>query len=83
MVVHFEIIAFLLVVLVLSVILFFFLDSLPIVFIDISGFVAVIIFWYVCTLFMLALFSRVPVFLISRFGTLVLGFYVEGFFILY
>ena len=78
-IVNFEIIFFLLVISGIVVPWFFFPDSLPTVFLDMSRFVAVMKFWYVCTLFMSAVFYHFPVYPSSRAGTLVLGFYVERF----
>ena len=81
LIVQISIIAFILVIFVLVVLWFFFPDSLPTVFIYMSSFVAVMKFCYVCNLFMPELFSFVTVFPTSRAGTLILEFYVEGFFI--
>ena len=81
MMIHFEIISFLLVILVLVVLWLLFLNSLPTIFLEISRFIAVITFWYVCIFFMKELFLFVTVFSTSRAGTFVLVFYVKGFFI--
>ena len=78
---HFEIIWFLIVIFVLVVFLFLLPGSLLAVFLDMSGFVTVIPFWYVFTIFMPELFSFVTVFTASCASTLLLGFYVEGFLI--
>ena len=83
MIVHFSIIAFLLAIFFLVVLFFFFPDSLPEVFLDMSGFVAVMEFWYACTLFMTSVFYFVPVFTASGADNLVLVFHREGFFILF
>ena len=78
-IVHFEIIVFLLVIFVFVVLLFFLSDYLPTVFIDMSRFVAAMSFWYIPTFFMPAVFFLVTVFPAWCAGTLVLGFYVDGF----
>ena len=45
------------------------------------GFVAVMIFWCICTFFITEVFSLVSVSPVSRTGTLVLGFYIGVFFV--
>ena len=75
----FWIIAFIIVIFVLVVPLFFSLDYLLTVFIDLSGFVVVMKYWFVCTCFTPALFSLVPMFTASCASTLVLLLYVKGF----
>ena len=81
-IIHFSMIIFLLVIFVIVVLYFLFPGYFPKLFLDMSRFVAVIIFFYVCTFFMPAVFSFVPIFPASREGTFVLGFYVKGSFIL-
>ena len=76
---HFAITSFIFVIFVLVVLWIFSPDYLLTVFIDMSKFVAVTICWYVCTFFMTAVFSLVPVSTSSCTGTLVLRFYVKGF----
>ena len=80
---HLSIIAFLIVIFVIVALWFFFSRSLPIVFIGMSRFVAVMKFWYVCIFFMPEVVSLVSAFTASCIGTLVLGLYLEGFFIFY
>ena len=70
-IVNFVMISF---ILVISVLVFFFSDTLPIIFIDMPGFVDVMKFWYVCTLYMPEVFYFVAVFHASCEITLVLVF---------
>ena len=80
MIVHFTIVAFLLVIFLLVDIFLFFLDYLPTVFLYMYGFVVAMKLWCVCTFFIPTVFL-VPVFPVSCAGTLVLVFNVEGFFV--
>ena len=57
------------------------LDSILTVFLDMSGFLSWMTFWYVSTLFMTELFSLVPIFSTSCAGNVLLVFYVKRFFI--
>ena len=60
---------------------FFFPGFIATVFLDVYGFVTVVIFCYVCTFHMPKVLWIVPLFPISCAGTLVLRFYGMGFFI--
>ena len=82
-IVHFSIIAFLLLIFFLVALLFFFLDYLAIVFLDMNIFPVVVTLWYVHTFYVPALLWLVPISLASCEGTLVFGFYIEVFFIFY
>ena len=79
--VHFLIIAFNLVIFVPVVLLFILPDYLLTVFLDISRFVLVMTFWYIHTFCISEIFPLVPVSPASHARILILGFYVERFFI--
>ena len=80
-IIPFSIITFLLFIFVLVVLWFLFPDYFLTVFLEMYRFVVVITFLYVCTFFMLEVFSFVPIFHGSCAGNFVLGFYVKEFFI--
>ena len=82
MIVH-VMISFIIVIFILVVLCFLFFDYLPTLFLDMSGFVTAMKFWYICPLFMIELFFFVTIFPAGFSGTLVLGFYVKDFLIFY
>ena len=63
--------------------LIFFFDSLATLFTDMSSFVTVIKFWHVCTFYIQEVLWLMTLLLASHKGTLVLGFYINEFFIFY
>ena len=75
-------IEFLINTLILVVTWFFFLDSLREVFFDMSWYITVISCWYVRNFSLTEFLWLVPVFPASCAGTLLLRFYIKGFFIL-
>ena len=85
MIVHFSIIEFLFIIFfVIFVPRFLFQSSFATFLLDMSNIVAVMTFWYVLsTLSMPEVFYFVPKSPESLAGTLVLRFYVKGFFIFY
>ena len=83
MIVHFAMISFPLVMFILVVILLFSPGFFLAVFLDMSVFVAVMIFWYVYTFFMLSVFYFVTISPTACAGDLVLVFYVEEFFVFF
>ena len=76
-IVHFGIVSFLVFIFVPLVTWYLFPNYLPVVFLEMSGFVVVIIFLYVLNLFMTEVFSVVPVSTASRAGTHVVGVYIK------
>ena len=83
MIVHFSMIKFTFINFVIVVTRLFSLDYLVAVFLYLSNFVILVIRWYSFTFFMSEVLWFVPVFPARRAGTLVLGFYLKGFFIFY
>ena len=77
MIVHFGIVSFLVFIFVSIVPWYLFPNYLPVVFLEMSGFVVVIIFLYVLNLFMTEVFSVVPVSTASCAGTHVVGVYIK------
>ena len=80
-IIWFAIITFLLVILVLVFLCSFFPEYFPEVSLEMSRFVAVMTLWYICTYFMPALFSFVPLFPASCAGTFIFRFYIKWLFI--
>ena len=77
---HLEIIAFLIAIFILAFIWSFFCDSIPTVFLDLSGFVWVITCWYIHTFFMPEVSSFVTVSHSGGAGVCCIGILCRGLF---